>query len=212
LPMHLFVEKGLELMEVLEKVDNKPIENLQDPHNVYVTAYNEAQKVFRNPFYSIIPIEHIPILRRLVYSKVDRLSNLFEDFIKEKRKSLAAGQSNGDLLEHMIKACEDPDNPTLSDVELRDVQRKAREEVLKILGDDLTPSAEHHASLKYLNMIIRENLRLYPPVPSLTLRVLTEDLKYNNFLIPAGTPIALFLYGIQNSPKLWENPNEFLPE
>ncbi|CAG8687749.1 734_t:CDS:10, partial [Racocetra persica] len=215
LPVHLFVEKGLEMMEVLEKVDNKPIEvndimqrltldvlgkasfnfdfnNLQDPHNVYVTAYNEAQNVFRNPFYSIFPVERIPILRRLVFSKVDRLSNLFEDIIKEKRKSLAAGQSNGDLLEHMIKACEDPDNPTLSDVELRhnlaifmvaghdttatalssllyllavhkDVQRKAREEVLKILGDDLTPSAEHHASLKYLNMIIRENLRLYPP-------------------------------------------------
>ncbi|CAG8757461.1 9402_t:CDS:2, partial [Racocetra fulgida] len=126
--------------------------NLQDPHNVYVTAYNEAQKVFRNPFVSLISIEHIPILRRLAFSKIDRLNYLFEDLIKEKRKYLAAGQSNGDLLELMLKACEDPDNPT-----------KAREEVLKILGDDLTPSAEHHASLKYLNMVIRENLRLYPP-------------------------------------------------
>ncbi|CAG8473344.1 4914_t:CDS:2 [Cetraspora pellucida] len=216
-------------------------DNLEDPHNVYVTAYNEAHKVFRNPFFSLISIERIPILRQLAFRKIDRLNNLLEDIIKEKRKSLAAGQSNGDLLELMLKACEDSDNPTLSDIELRhnlaifmvaghdttatalstllyllavhkDVQRKAREEVLKILDDNLTPSAEQHASLKYLNMVIRENLRLYPPVPTLPLRVLTEDLKYKNFLLPAGTFIGLFLYGIQNSSKLWENPEKFLPE
>ncbi|CAG8587446.1 4651_t:CDS:10, partial [Racocetra persica] len=212
LPVHLFVEKGLELMDILERVDNKPIE-VKD------------------------------FMQRLTLDVLGKVSFNFDfnDIIKEKRKSLAAGQSNGDLLELMLKACEDPDNPTLSDIELRhnlaifmvaghdttanalstllyllavhkDVQKKAREEVLKILGDDLTPSAEHHASLKYLNMVIRENLRLYPPVPTLPLRVITEDLKYKNFLIPAGTLIGLFLYGIQHSSKLWENPEEFLPE
>ncbi|CAG8849723.1 8533_t:CDS:2, partial [Gigaspora margarita] len=89
---------------------------------------------------------------------------------------------------------------------------KAREEVLRVLGDDLIPSSEQHASLKYLNMIIRENLRLYPSVGGLPLRVVTEDIKLKNFLIPTGTPISLFVYGIHHSPKLWKNPEEFLPE
>ncbi|RIB24219.1 cytochrome P450 [Gigaspora rosea] len=264
LPIHLFVEKALKLMDILEKVDNKPIEvvdfmqrltldilgkvafnfdfnNLEDPKNPYVTAYNEVQNVFRNPLISILQLDRIPIINQLVFRKIDKLNNLFEDIIKEKRKSLAAGHSNGDLLELMLKACEDPDYQILSDIELRcnlaifmvaghdttavalssllyllaihkDVQEKAREEVLRILGDNLAPSSEQHAELKYLNMVIRENLRLYPPAGGLTLRVVTEDLKLKNFLIPAGTPIILFIYGIQHSPKLWKNPEEFLPE
>ncbi|CAG8550601.1 15572_t:CDS:10, partial [Cetraspora pellucida] len=264
LPVHLFAEMGLKLMNIFEKVDNKPIEvtslmqrftldilgkvafnfdfnNLEDPNNVYVTAYNEVQDMFKSSFFLIFQIDSIPGLRQLAFRKIDRLNNLFEEIIKEKRKSLAAGRSNGDLLEFMLKACEDPDNQMLSDAELRhnlavfmlaghdttsmalstllyllaihkDVQEKARKEVLNILGDNLTPSTEQHTSLKYLNMIIRENLRLYPPAGILPLRVLAEDLKYKNFLIPAGTPISLFIYGIHHSPKLWNNPEQFLPE
>ncbi|CAG8528144.1 1681_t:CDS:2, partial [Dentiscutata heterogama] len=241
LPVHLFVEKGLKMMDILEKVDNKPIENLEDPNNIYVKTYKEVQDVFRNPFVAMLQIDRIPILQKLVFRKIDKLNNLFEEMIKEKRKSLAAGQSNGDLLELMIKACEDPDNQILSDTELRhnlaifmvaghdttalalstllyllaihkNVQEKAREEILRVLGDNLTPSQEQHASLKYLNLIIRENLRLYPPAGGLPLRALAEDLKHKNFLIPAGTPISLFIYGLHHSPKLWKNPEEFLPE
>ncbi|CAG8523270.1 24828_t:CDS:10 [Dentiscutata erythropus] len=267
LPVHLFVEKGLKLMDILEKVDNKPIEvkdlmqrftldvlgkvafdfdfnTLEDPNNAYVTAYNDAHNMFKSPFYNnILQIDRIPILKRLAFRKVNKLNNLFDNIIKEKRKSLATGHSNGDLLELMLKACDDPDisdNQMLSDTELRhnlavfmvaghdstamalstllyllaihkNVQDKVREEILRILGDNLIPSAEQHASLNYLNMVIRENLRLYPPV-SLPFRASTEDLKCKNFLIPAGTPITLFIYGIQHSPKLWKDPEEFLPE
>ena len=44
------------------------------------------------------------------------------------------------------------------------MQKKLRDEILRILGDDLTPSMEQQKELKYLNMAIKENLRLYPPV------------------------------------------------
>ncbi|CAG8510376.1 16693_t:CDS:10 [Dentiscutata erythropus] len=267
LPIHLFDKKGLKLIDVLEKVDNKPIEvrdfmqrftldilgivgfnfdfnSLEDQNNIYVTTYNEVQELLKNPFYSILHLDRIPFIKQLVFRKVDKLNNLFEDIIKEKRKSLAAGHSNGDLLELMLKACENPDisnNQMLSDTELRnnlavfmvaghdttavalssllyllaihkDVQKKVREEILSELGDNLTPSVEQHASLKYLTMVIRENLRLYPPFAGLQVRVLAEDLKHKDFLIPAGTPIIPFLYGIHHSPKLWKNPEEFLPE
>jgi cytochrome P450 len=44
------------------------------------------------------------------------------------------------------------------------VQQKVRDEILRVLGDDLTPSIEQQKELKYMNMVINENLRLYPPV------------------------------------------------
>src|ERR1051325_11888366 len=46
----------------------------------------------------------------------------------------------------------------------KDVQQKVRDEILRVLGDDLTPSIEQQKELKYMNMVINENLRLYPPV------------------------------------------------
>ncbi|CAG8774404.1 8683_t:CDS:10 [Cetraspora pellucida] len=267
LPVNLVVETGLKLMDIMEEIDNKPIEvvdlmhrftldvlgkvvfdldfnNLGDPTNVYVTTYNEVQEELKSVIFTILPLDRIPYFKNKRIRKVEKLEKLFDDMIEKKHKSIAAGRSNGDLLELMIKACNDQDNqenPSLTDLELRhnlaifmiaghdttanalatllyilsvhkDVQQKAREEILRILGDNLTPSAEQHKLLKYLNMIIHENLRLYPPVPMLPFRKVTEDLKYKNHVIPAGTGIALFIYGIQHSPKLWENPEKFVPE
>ncbi|KAF0536473.1 cytochrome P450 [Gigaspora margarita] len=211
LPVHLFVEKALKLMHILQKVDNKPIE--------FIKAYK-----FKYRRFTLDILGKLPLILILIKTQI-----------------LSRWNSNGDLLELMIKACEDPDNQKLSDTELRcnlailmvaghdtsavalstllyllavnkNVQEKAREEVLRVLGDDLIPSSEQHASLKYLNMIIRENLRLYPSVGGLPLRVVTEDIKLKNFLIPTGTTISLFVYGIHHSSKLWKNPEEFLPE
>ncbi|CAG8718046.1 8846_t:CDS:2, partial [Racocetra fulgida] len=213
LPIHLFVETGLKLMNNLEQIDNKPIEvNLGDPTNDYVTAYDDVQEELKNVIFTLLPLDRIPYFRNKRLRKIERLEYLFDEMIEKKHKSIAAGRSNGDLLELMINACNDQDNPSLTDIELRNVQQKAREEILRILGDDLTPSAEQHKSLKYLNMIIHENLRLHPPAPMLPFRKVTEDLKYKNYVIPADTGIAVFVYGIHHSPKLWENPEEFIPE
>ncbi|CAG8602434.1 4719_t:CDS:2, partial [Cetraspora pellucida] len=209
LPIHLFNETGLRLLNVLERIDNKPIENLENPNNIYVTTYNEVyQGLIRNSWINILPMERIPFWLNRAFKKIDKLDNLLDEIIKKKRKSIAAGKSNGDLLELMIKACEDPNNPTLSD----DVQQKVREEVTKIIGDSLTPSAEQLKSLKYLNMVIYENLRMYPPVTIFSLRKLTEDLKCKNHVLPTGTTIGIYSYGIHHSPKLWENPENFIPE
>ena len=46
----------------------------------------------------------------------------------------------------------------------KDAQKKVRDEILRVLGDDLTPSMEQQKELKYMNMVIYENLRLHPPV------------------------------------------------
>ncbi|RIB11182.1 hypothetical protein C2G38_2042894 [Gigaspora rosea] len=57
-------------------------------------------------------------LMDILEKSIISLSKL-EILCNEKRKSLAAGHSNGDLLGLVLKACEDPDNQMLSDTELR---------------------------------------------------------------------------------------------
>ncbi|RIB27207.1 cytochrome P450, partial [Gigaspora rosea] len=215
--------------------------NLGNADNAYVKTYNDVQNILMNPIALFFQIERIPVIRQQNLKKVDKLNNLFKEIIKEKHKALTAGKSRGDLLELMLNANENQDNQMLSDTELRhnmavfmlaghdttanalstllyvlsthkNVQEIAREEVLRVLGDNLIPSAEQHKSLKYLNMVIYESLRLYPPASTLILRELTEDLKFKDFVIPAGSILELFIYGIHHSSKLWDKPEEFLPE
>ena len=44
------------------------------------------------------------------------------------------------------------------------MQKKVRDEILRVIGDNLIPSMEQQKELKYMSMVINENLRLYPPV------------------------------------------------
>ena len=62
------------------------------------------------------------------------------------------------------------------------VQEKLRRELLAVKSD--TPTMDELDALPYLDMVVRETLRLYAPVPT-TMRVATKD-----DVIPLGTPVV----------------------
>ncbi|CAH1399865.1 unnamed protein product [Nezara viridula] len=92
-------------------------------------------------------------------------------------------------------------------------QEKAAEEQMEIFGDDnRVPSTHDLNKMEYLDMVIKEVLRLYPSVPIIT-RSLTEDLKINESItVPAGCIAAIMPYFVHRSAKHWDNPEEFRPE
>lgn len=51
-------------------------------------------------------------------------------------------------------------------------------------------SIEDVNKMKYLDMVIKESLRLYPPGPN-TFREPKHDIEILGYKIPAGTPIAV---------------------
>jgi cytochrome P450 len=61
-----------------------------------------------------------------------------------------------------------------------------------------------------VNNVIKESMRLYPPA-WISDRVALEDDEYRDFLIPKGTVIALFYYGLHRDKKLWDNSTSFIP-
>ncbi|KAF7723460.1 hypothetical protein EC973_002014 [Apophysomyces ossiformis] len=94
----------------------------------------------------------------------------------------------------------------------QDVQEKAREEVLRIFGNDpvdAIPQEEQLNQLNYLNLVIKESLRLYGPVTEILPRVAKVDTELDGVLIPKGTPVGMSIYGIHHSDRVWKDSKEF---
>lgn len=69
--------------------------------------------------------------------------------------------------------------------------------------------------MKYMDMVVSEVLRLWPPAPGLD-RVCVKDYNYDDgqckFKIEKGTTLIIPVRGLHFDEKYWENPNVFDPE
>ncbi|XP_040999077.1 ent-kaurene oxidase, chloroplastic [Juglans microcarpa x Juglans regia] len=71
---------------------------------------------------------------------------------------------------------------------------------------------EHLSQLPYLSAVFHETLRKHSPVPIVPLRYAHEDTQLGGYFIPAGSEIAINIYGCNMDKKQWENPEEWKPE
>ncbi|CAK9797731.1 Probable cytochrome P450 6a20 [Anthophora plagiata] len=95
----------------------------------------------------------------------------------------------------------------------QDVQNKLREEIRKVIKEHggLTYAALH--DMNYLQKVISETLRKYPPVIILN-RICTKEvqLKETDLHIPVGTPIIIPIIGLHGDAEIYPEPEKFDPE
>lgn len=94
------------------------------------------------------------------------------------------------------------------------MQDKARNEIQTVLdrhNGQLT--YESLSEMHYLEQIINESLRKYPPA-GVHIRVVGEDYQYEDlkFKLAKNARIIIPAYGIHHDPEYYENPEEFIPE
>jgi cytochrome P450 len=71
-------------------------------------------------------------------------------------------------------------------------------------------SAEHIDKLVLTQQVLKESMRVYPPVPMLT-RQAVSDVTIGSHAIRAGTSIVMPIYAIHRHRKRWHDPNLFDP-
>ncbi|KAI4465949.1 cytochrome p450 family 4 [Holotrichia oblita] len=93
------------------------------------------------------------------------------------------------------------------------IQEKAYAELKEIFSDDSKRHATYRdlQEMKYLEMVIKETLRIYTTVPFYS-RALEKDVNMNGQIIPKGTMLNVFAYGIHHNPKIYKDPEIFDPE
>lgn len=165
------------------------------------------------------------------------LNNIIYDIIREAR---ANNEDRGDLLSILLFAKdEEGDGKGMTDKHIRDealtiflaghettslglswmwyllaqhpeIEAKLHEELAEVLGGRL-PVMDDMPNLPYLQKIIQESLRLYPPA-YLGDRAPIDDWDTGEYIVPKGSFVFVSQYSMGRHPKYYPDPERFDPE
>nr|GMC98885.1 cytochrome P450 CYP736A12-like [Ipomoea batatas] len=93
-----------------------------------------------------------------------------------------------------------------------EIMKKVRDEVAEKVGYDRMVEEADLDGLEYLEMVVKESLRLHPVVPLLLPHIAMDDSIVDGFHIPKNTRIMVNVWAIGRDPNVWSNPEKFIPE
>lgn len=166
------------------------------------------------------------------------LHNLIDGIIRDRR---ATGKDHGDLLSMLLLAVDDEgDGGGMSDRQVRDeavtmfnaghdstaaalawiwylvglhpeVETRLIDEARRVLGSYQATIADV-PRLSFTDCVVREALRLYPPVWALFARVAIDDVQIGKYVIPRGCWAYISPWLTQRDGRFFENPEKFDPD
>ncbi|KAF1397777.1 Cytochrome P450 3A29, partial [Spheniscus humboldti] len=92
-----------------------------------------------------------------------------------------------------------------------DVQQRLQDEIDANLPNKATPTYNAIKQMEYLDMVVNESLRLYPPGSRLE-RICKKTVELNGVTIPKGMVVMIPAYVLHRDPEYWPEPEEFRPE
>ncbi|KAG1748085.1 cytochrome P450 [Suillus lakei] len=92
-----------------------------------------------------------------------------------------------------------------------DVQARARAEINQVVMHDKMPSIDDRPSLPYLDAVLREVLRWYPPIPLGMAHATTTDDVYGGYFIPKGTVVMVNQWALSRDEDVFPDASRFDP-
>jgi len=94
-----------------------------------------------------------------------------------------------------------------------EVQRRLQEEIDEHFPEP-TSKVDYDAvgSLEYLDQVLCESMRVYPPIPLHIGRWASKEKKICGWTIPKGTGVLAAVWSLHHHPKFWTDPWKFDPD
>ena len=156
------------------------------------------------------------------------------------RQRRAAGEDRGDLLSMLLLAVDEEAGGNMTDEQARDeaislfsagtdttaagltwvcyVLARYPDVTDRIIQEgrtvhaDRAPTANDLPRLRYLEMVIRETLRLFPPAIGVFTRQAIADVEIGGYLLRKGSLAHAFSFVTQRDPRWFPDPERFDPE
>ncbi len=181
--------------------------------------------------------ERLPTPANLRFRRaILRLEGVIYGIVERRRKS---GESTGDLLSMLLSARDEEAGEGMNDRQLRDevmtillaghettalnlawtfylltrhpeAEAKLLAELEEALGDR-TPTVADLPRLRYAGAVIKESLRLYPPVWGFG-REAHSGCEIGGYRVPAGTQLTVSQWVTHRDERFFEEAEEFVPE
>ena len=134
-------------------------------------------------------------------------------YINEKRK-----KPGDDLITHLLQAEEEGDKLSTDELIATCILllNAGHEATVHTLGNGVKTILEHKINLECLNGrsiagTVEEILRYDPPLHMFT-RFAYEDIEFGEHVFKRGDEVALMLGASGRDPKIWNNPESFIPD
>lgn len=93
-----------------------------------------------------------------------------------------------------------------------DIQKRMYDEIVEVVGPDHTELTLHTLNeLRYLDLVIKESLRMFPPVPMIA-RHATERAEIEGTVIPVGTIVGVDIFEMHRDSDYFEDAETFNPD
>ncbi|KAH8309287.1 hypothetical protein KR059_007777, partial [Drosophila kikkawai] len=93
-----------------------------------------------------------------------------------------------------------------------DCQERCCQELETIFeGSNRAPTMTDLREMRYMEMCIKEALRLYPSVPLMS-RKLGEEVRLKDYTLPAGSNVLICPYATHRLEHIYPEPEKFIPE
>ncbi|KAL4568679.1 hypothetical protein LXL04_024294 [Taraxacum kok-saghyz] len=177
-------------------------------------------------------------IRRRMTRHIGKVLGIFEELIKE--RLLMKRSQQEDVLDVCLKISED--NPeefnrevlkslfldlfvagtdtTSSTLEWamteilcnQHIMEKAKAELEERIGKGAIVEENDLIRIPYLVSIVKETLRMHPPIPFLVPRKFDNEIEISGYTIPEGTQVLVNAWAIGRDETFWEDSLEFKPE
>ncbi|KAH7652461.1 Isoflavone 2'-hydroxylase protein [Dioscorea alata] len=93
-----------------------------------------------------------------------------------------------------------------------EIMKKAKTEIDMSVGHNHILDESDLLKLPYLKNILKETLRLSPPMQGMPPRASSADCTIQGYHVPKGTILFVNVWGLQRDPDLWDDAMSFKPE
>jgi cytochrome P450 len=192
-----------------------------------------SDQTLRSPFW--LPMWIPTPLNVRTKRAVEQLDEIIHRIIAERR----ANPNDGTDLLSMLIAAQDEDGTTMTDQQIRDeavtiflaghettanaltwtfyllakhpqIEAQLHEEVARVVGDGPV-TVEHVRQLPYTEMVLKESMRLYPPIPTVA-RAPKHPVEIGGVQLGYKDRVMITPYTLHHDPRWWDAPQEFRPD